>query len=141
MTEEHLKKVESDELRDLVRTKADGLMEVLIELDLPVSRPWLRDRWPRASRVPYGPIDSGAPPNEVAIQSKIAEARRMIAEVTGVEPIWIGAANVMVAELTGEQLARVTASPLIRRIYPNRTLRRSTASNAPLLGATSRTNA
>lgn len=44
---------------------------------------------------------------------------------TGMEPVWIGAAKAMVAELTGKQLGRVAASPLVRRIYPNRKLRRS----------------
>jgi hypothetical protein len=121
--QEHLDKLAADELVDLARRQGDERVEVVIELDLPSSKVDIPVRVPRTGG-PRRPVGISAP-DEAASADRIAEARRMIMKETGTEPVWIGAAKAMVTELTGKQLARLAASPLVRRIYPNRKLRRS----------------
>jgi hypothetical protein len=120
--QERLDKLAADELVDLARRQGDERVEVVIELDLPSSKVDIPVRMPRTG--PRRPVGISAP-DEAASADRIAEARRMIMKETGTEPVWIGAAKAMVTELTGKQLARLAASPLVRRIYPNRKLRRS----------------
>jgi hypothetical protein len=124
VVDEHFDKLADDQLVELARRQADERAEVVIELNLPSSKVDISPRSPRAGGPPR-PVDILPQADDAATGAKIAEARRMVMRETGMEPVWIGAAKAMVAELTGKQLGRVVASPLVRRIYPNRTLRRS----------------
>jgi hypothetical protein len=113
-------KIADPELRRFASAGESDRRLVLVEPDLP--RRWLRmERTPARARG-FRPA-AGASVDEELSRERTSEARRFLSDLLHQEPRWLATARTFVVEATGNEVARMAGSPLIKAIHPNRRLR------------------
>lgn len=102
---------------------ADGRVDVVVEVNTPTARIDLDVRQ-RPGVLSHVPVRVGIPsPEEQSeIDRLVVAARNLLTEVTGEEPVWLGAAHAFRMTATPDQLRALATSELFRSIAPNRRL-------------------
>jgi hypothetical protein len=118
-----LDKVGDEQLRSFATGGGSDRRPVLVEVALPRRQVRLGSsvRGGPQGRAPVGvePRPGGAGDQDAAT---VESARAFLAGELGAEPVWLGAAGAFTAEVTGDELAAIARSPLVRAVHPNRRL-------------------
>ena len=109
--------IRDDGLRRLARSRSSAAVAVLVEVARTV----------RPDKIRLTPGHDGTPRRPAAItvaasgdDEPSVETKRVITEILGHPPVYIGVAGAFACDLNGAQLAELARSPAVASIRPNR---------------------
>jgi hypothetical protein len=124
--EQDLAKFAEPDLRQWVTSEEAGPTSVLVQPDLPRRQIRVESstRGGVPVTIPRGVVQQ-SPEEEQTEERVVAETRELLESVLGTTPTWLASARTFVVQGNSAQLRQIAASPLVKRIWPNRDLRRS----------------
>ncbi|HEV2071793.1 MAG TPA: hypothetical protein VGR26_18570 [Acidimicrobiales bacterium] len=117
-------KLVGDELRRFVADERSDRIGVLVEVEEPLPEVvfGMRDRCGKSLQFPVAIPGDGEDKRE-QLEAVAGRLASLLTQLTGEEPVWLGAGRAFSVNATAEQLRAISTSPLVRRVSRNRYLR------------------
>ena len=114
-----LRKIRSEDLRDIARDESSERQTIIVELDLPVPQiiPPSRFRSLAGDRQMF--MSASKKDDSDAI---IDKARRRLTEMLGREPKFLRSSHSFIVDADGAQIREIAELPSVHAIWPNRQL-------------------
>ncbi len=118
-----IRKIQGNELRQLVEERTGEAASVIIQLELSpraVESSGAERGGAGLRRALVVAPETSEERREV--RRRASQTKRFLTKVLGDEPLWLQSARAFVAKASGEQLREIAESPLVKAIHPNRRL-------------------